>query len=87
MPRYFLNVRHRPGESGLAVDHEGDELTDETKVRAHALHVARQMITKDRMATIRDWMDCSFEITDEAGRHVMTVPFSEVVPDEDDEED
>ena len=86
MPRYFMNLRHRPGENGLAVDHEGDELADETLVRAHALHVARETIAKDRMATLRDWMVCSFEITDEAGEHVMTVPFSEVVSDEDDED-
>ena len=83
MPRYFFSLRHRPGENGLAVDHEGDELADETLVRAHALHVARETIAKDRMVTIRDWMVCSFEITDEAGRPVMTVPFSEVVSDED----
>ena len=86
MPRYFFSLRHRPGENGLAVDHEGDELADETQVRAHALHVARETIAKDRMATLRDWMVCSFEITDEAGRHVMTVPFTEVVSDEDSED-
>jgi len=84
MPRYFLSLRHRPGVNGLAVDHEGDELTDETLVRAHALHVARQMITQDRLAIIRDWKECSFEITDEAGQHVMTVPFTEVVLNEGD---
>lgn len=87
MPRYFLNLRYRPGDNGLAVDQEGVELADETQVRAHALEMARQAIAKDRMATIRDWMDCSFEITDEAGRHVMTVPFSEVVSDEDEDEE
>jgi len=86
MPRYFFSLRHRPGENGLAVDHEGDELADETLVRAHALHVARETIAKDRMVTIRDWMVCSFEITDEGGRPVMTVPFSEVVSDEDNED-
>jgi len=84
MPRYFFSLRHRPGENGLAVDHEGDELADETLVRAHALHVARQTVAKDRMATLRDWFVCSFETTDEAGRHVMTVPFSDTVPAEDD---
>ena len=56
MPRYFFSLRHRPGENGLAVDHEGDELADETLVRAHALHVARETIAKDRMATLRDFV-------------------------------
>jgi hypothetical protein len=86
MPRFFFSLRYRPGENGLAVDHEGDELADETQVRAHALHVARETIVKDRMATVRDWMVCSFEITDEAGRHVMTVPFSDTVPVQEDED-
>ena len=85
MPRYFLSLRYRPGPKGLVVDEEGDELADETMVREHALHVARETIARDRVALVRDWMECSFEITDEAGRHVMTVPFSDTVPAEDDE--
>ena len=82
MPRYFLSLRHRPGENGLAVDHEGDELADETQVRAHALHVARETIAKDRMAMVRDWMVCSFEIEDEDAQLLLKVPFSDTVSDE-----
>jgi hypothetical protein len=31
------------------------------------------------METIRDWFDCSFEVTDESGRTVLVMPFSEGV--------
>lgn len=83
MPRFFFSVRHREGPSGLAIDEEGDELADVEAARAHALSVARKMIARDRLTMIRDWMVCSFEITDEAGNLVLTVPFSETVPLED----
>ena len=80
MPRYFFNVRHRPGPAGLTQDPEGEELADANAAREHAMTVARAMIARDRLATIRDWMDCTFEITDEDGQLVLTVPFSDTVP-------
>jgi len=86
MPRYFFHLRHRPGPRGLAVDEEGDDLADVNAAREHALFVARETIARDRLATVRDWMVCSFEITDEAGQLVLTVPFSDTVPDDDDED-
>lgn len=79
MPRYFFNVRHRPGPDGLAEDHEGDELADVSAAREHALSEARAMIARDQLDVIRDWMVCSFEITDEAGQLVLTVPFGDTV--------
>ncbi|CAO4148227.1 DUF6894 family protein [Methylorubrum extorquens] len=81
MPCYFFNVRHRPGPAGLAEDHEGDELMDVAAARKHAFSEAKAVIAQGQLATIRDWMDCSFEITDEAGQHVLTVPFSDTVPE------
>ena len=81
MPRYFFNVRHRPGPAGLAEDPEGDELANVNAVREHALSVAEKMIARDRLTLIRDCMVCSFEIMDEEGRHVLTVPFSDTVPE------
>ncbi|MBB2964728.1 DUF6894 family protein [Methylobacterium sp. R2-1] len=83
MPRYFFNVRHRPGPAGLARDPEGEELVDANAARERALTVARAMIARDRLVTIRDWMDCTFEITDGDGQIVLTVPFSDTVPDAD----
>lgn len=79
MPRYFFNIRHRPGLAGLAVDPEGDELPDLNAAREHALFEARAMIAREHLPLIRDWMDCSFEIMGEAGQPVLTVPFSEAV--------
>ena len=76
--RYFMHVRYR---GRLVPDHEGDELPSEEAVRAHALATARDLVFRTRMDTIRDWFDCSFEITDESGRTVLLMPFDEVVPD------
>jgi hypothetical protein len=87
MPRYFFSLRHRPGPAGLAIDEEGDDLADVNAVREHALFVARDMIARTRTDIVRDWMVCSFEITDEAGQLVLTVPFTEVVSDEYDEDE
>ena len=83
MPRFYFSVRHREGPSGLAIDEEGDELADVEAAREHALSVARKMIANDRLTMIRDWMVCAFEVTDEAGTRVLTVPFSDTVPHED----
>ena len=81
MPSYFFNVRHRPGPAGLSEDLEGDELADVNAAREQALSVARKMIARDRLTMIPDWLVCEFEITDEAGRPVLTAPFSDTVPE------
>lgn len=80
MPRYYFNIRHRPGLAGLAVDPEGEEWPDVNAACERALSQARAMIARDRHTFIRDWMVCSFEIMDEAGQPVRTVPFSDTVP-------
>jgi len=85
MPRYFFNLRHRSGPSGLAVDPEGDELADVAAAREHALGAARDTIARTRTNLVRDWFACSFEIVDEHSQPVITVPFSDTVPDEDED--
>lgn len=82
MPRYFFNLRYRPGPDGLAADHEGDELADVNAAREHALAQARDMIARTRTDVVRDWMVCSFEIVDEDGHPVLTVPFSDTISEE-----
>ena len=82
MPRYFFNLRHRPGPAGLAVNPEGDELADLNAARKHALFVARDTIARTRTDIVRDWMVCSFEIEDEDAQLLLTVPFSDTVSDE-----
>jgi hypothetical protein len=86
MPRYFFNIRHNRGPAGLAEDLEGDELADVNAAHAHALAEARTMIARDRLTMIRDWMVLSFEIVDEDRQPVLTVPFSDTVIEEEDQD-
>jgi len=77
MPRYFLNLRFKDGIDGLAVDEEGDELPNEGALRDHVLANARDLIgTRSSI----HWLDCTFEVTDEGGHRVLTLPFKEAVP-------
>ncbi|MHB2210699.1 DUF6894 family protein [Methylobacterium sp. CM6257] len=82
MPRYFFNLRY--GRDKLAIDPEGDELPDTEAARIHALAAARDLITHTRSYSVRDWFACAFEIADEAEHPVLTVPFSDTVPDMED---
>ncbi|MCJ2042538.1 hypothetical protein MKK55_26845 [Methylobacterium sp. J-059] len=86
MPRYYLNLRYGQRLDKLAVDPEGDELADDEAARQLALQAARDLVAGSRSFAVRDWFVCSFEIEDEKARHVMTVPFSDLVPEEDDED-
>ncbi|WP_264051558.1 DUF6894 family protein [Methylobacterium flocculans] len=85
MPRYFFNLRYGAGADKLAVDPEGDELADDEAAHQYALREARGLIAGPPSLVVRDWFVCSFEIEDEDARRVLTVPFSELVPEEDDQ--
>jgi hypothetical protein len=85
MPRYFLHLRYGPGPDKLAVDPEGEELAGVAEARTRALQAAQDLIARTRSYAVRDWFVCSFEITDEQGQPVMTVPFSATVQDEGDQ--
>ena len=74
VPRFYMNLRYR---GRLFPDDEGDELPDAAAARDFALETARDLIANGRMDSIRNWFDCAFEIADEAGRTVGTVPFGE----------
>lgn len=86
MSRYYLNLRYGQGLDKLAVDPEGDELANDEAARQHALQEARGLIAGPRSFAVRDWFVCAFEIQDENARHVLTVPFSDLVPEKEDED-
>jgi hypothetical protein len=74
MPRYFFNIVR-----GTAVipDPEGDELRSDADARRHASMTAREML-EERHKYRRGLEQWAFEITDQTGRHVATVLFSDV---------
>jgi hypothetical protein len=76
VPRFYLNLRDR---DRLFVDPEGDDLASADAAQGHALETARDLITRARMASIQNWFECSFEVTNEAGQVVLVLPFSETV--------
>jgi len=86
MPRYFFNLRYGPRPDKLAVDPEGDDLPGVGEAHQHALQSIRGLIAGPPSHAVRDWFVCAFEITDEADQPVMTVPFTEIVPDEENED-
>jgi hypothetical protein len=78
MPRYFLHLRYRDGPDGLAVDQEGDEVPALSLLRGFVEAAARDLMQKARLDAIRNWQDCTFEVTDDSGQLVLTLPFSQV---------
>jgi hypothetical protein len=72
MPRYYFHVRQG---NDLRKDGEGVDLPDLQAARATALNLACQRWSDAPPDT--DHNDQTFEISDEAGRTVLTVPFSE----------
>jgi hypothetical protein len=77
VPRYFLSLRYKKGPHGLALDEEGDELPDAGALREHVLETARDLISHSAIRSVR-WHDCIFEVSDETGALLFTLPFSEV---------
>jgi hypothetical protein len=77
MGRYFQNIRC--GDT-IIQDYEGDELPDVSAARRLALEtlfdMARQPEVYGGAERLRA---CEFIITDESGKHVLTVPYSEVL--------
>ena len=80
MPRYFLHLQYSDLEDGLAHDEEGNDLEDASVLRQQVVSTARDQMRGARLHSIPDWLQCSFEVTDESGTVVLTLPFSEIVP-------
>lgn len=74
MPRYFLNVR----DGGVLVaDPEGEEVLDLAQMRDIAEDTVRDILEQpDTYGEARCWDHRSFEITDERGTVLLTLPVS-----------
>lgn len=80
MPRYVFPLHYGPGKR--APDPEGEILPGPEAVRPHALAAARSLVAQARSDAVRDCFVCAFEVVDEAGTPVLTVPFGDILPDE-----
>ena len=72
MPLYFVNTRTGSGE--VIADPEGEEYENLEECRQETLEAAADLLANSRGL---DWRDCAFEVTDEAGRRLFVIPFSE----------
>ena len=72
MPRYYFHAR---SSHHCVPDHEGVELDDVATARAAALFAAVDAL--DDMDDLKHQLDWKFEITDDAGQIILTIPFSE----------
>ena len=75
MPRYFFHVRQ---DKDFVEDSEGVECTDSGHAKAEAIEGACDLMAEHILKGL-DVSDWSYEIVDEDGRLVMTVPFAEAI--------
>jgi hypothetical protein len=75
MPHFFLHIRDR---DGLTADPEGTELPDLEAAQTDALAAARKILAEP-IAKDGKTGDPRFEIIDEAGRLLLTVPFRDAI--------
>jgi hypothetical protein len=75
MPHYHLSIRHR---QRLYHDDEGEDIAGEMEMMEQALQTARDL-TRTPSLAVPDWLECSLEVTDETGKLVLHLPFSEAV--------
>ena len=75
MPRYFFNIVR--GKTVIP-DPEGDALHSDAAAIRHASMVARETIERRHLYRGQHLERWAFEITDDAGRRVATVPFADL---------
>ena len=75
MPRFFFHVRERRGASP---DIEGMDLPDRNTAVNVALKGARSILCDEVMEGCLD-LDGAIQVTDEEGRELFTITFSEAV--------
>jgi hypothetical protein len=74
MPLYIFNIVVRGREP--IPEPDGDELAGDKEARKHAEMIAQEMLS-NRSRCKRGLEHWAFVVTDEAGRHVAVVPFSD----------
>jgi hypothetical protein len=75
MPRYFFHLRER---QGTTPDIEGMDLPDRNSAVNVALRGARSVLCDEVMEGCLD-LDGAVHVTDEEGRDLFTISFSEAV--------
>lgn len=79
MPRYHLNQIYK---AKYIVDEEGADFIDLAAVR-HELTLAARQIMADRLIKGEELNNSRFEVLDDNGQLVMTMPFSDAIPSSD----
>ena len=74
--RYFLSLRYKDGPQGLAVDEEGDEVSDASDLREHVLDTARDLIRR-RRADAKWELRRGFDIYNPDDRRLAGLSFDE----------
>lgn len=75
MPRYYLNLRRK---GVLIADPDGEEAADLPALRRVIENTIEDILRRpETYGENPYWDQCTFEIADEGGTIVMTVPFSE----------
>jgi hypothetical protein len=73
MARYHLNIRHH---GRYYRDEEGEDIPSEIEMTVRARETAYDLIGTPSF-TIPDWLDCTLEVTNEAGETVLVLLFTE----------
>ncbi len=73
IPLYYFHMTN--GRNAFR-DRKGEELRDLRAAHDYALEEARDVIRQTPLSD-QAWTEWTFEITDECGRYVLTVPFAE----------
>jgi hypothetical protein len=75
MPRYFFHIK---SESAIVEDLEGVELSGEREAHAEAADAAREILSERvRKGEVIDGHE--FEVQDEGGTKLFTLPFRDVL--------
>jgi hypothetical protein len=77
MPTYFFNVRQN---GSLIEDEEGIDLPDLDTAKTEAMGGAMDIVADRTRSGSPMGLDDTFEVTDEDGEVLLTVPFREAVP-------